>query len=97
MGLFVYGTRAGLAQSKPLLKCVQCGHHVLKTNWLAVLTHLYVATLVTDVVFLLVLPQPIAWDLPRVCAAPKVKGPKIPYYRIPFLIHDKLMHREKVI
>lgn len=60
MGLFVHGTGAGLAQSKPRLKCVQCGHHVLKTNHLATLTHFYIATPLADVVFLLVLPQPIA-------------------------------------
>lgn len=60
MGLFVYGTRAGLAQNKPLLKCVQCGHHALKTNCLATLIHSYMATPLADVVFLLALPQPIA-------------------------------------
>lgn len=74
-GLFVYGTRAGLAQSKPLLKRVQCGHHVLKTNRLATLTYSYVVTALADVLFLLGLPQPIAQDSPRVGAAPKAKGP----------------------
>lgn len=53
MGLFGHGARAGLAQSKPPLKCVHCGHHVLKTNHLAMLTHFYMATPTADAVFLL--------------------------------------------
>ena len=60
MGLFVYGTRVRLAQSKPLLKCVQCGHHMLKTNPLAMFTYSYMATTLAGVVFLRALLQPIA-------------------------------------
>lgn len=45
MGLVVDRIRAGLPQNNPPMKCVQSGHHVLKTNHLAILTHSCMATL----------------------------------------------------
>lgn len=54
MGLSVYGTRAGLAQGKTLLKCVQCGHYVLKTNCF---THFYMATPQADVMIPILIPD----------------------------------------